>query len=166
MIYEPVEICAAVMAAQFEAKMTALIAAKGVAGGVDPSVTVYKRRSAEIYAPLEATTLPGLGIYCTSVRTQMKRQGSRDSTPTIVFDYFARGTDAEVLARQCELAAEAIIAVLDLIPVSGNDGLWEAGAIEGSVTVAIQGSSHIEGQDNYEDRVIVTCPVEFRDVGL
>lgn len=165
MIHDAVEICAAAMAGQFEGKMTALVAANGVVGA-DVAVTVYKRRAAEIFTPLESTTLPGLGIYCTTARTQAKRQGARETTPVIVFDYFARGTDPEILAAQCELAAEAIVGVLDGVMTPGGDQLWEAGAEDRSITIAIQGSSHIEGQDTYEDRVLVTCPVEFRDTGL
>lgn len=165
MILDAVNIACAQVTAQFEAKMAALIAAKGVVGA-DPAVTVYPRRAAEIFAPLEDATLPGIGIYCVKVRTQAKVQGARDSTPSLVFDYFARGPDAEALALQCELAAEALLQVIDGLAIPGGDGLWEAGALEGSVDVAIQGSSHIEGQDVYEDRVLVTCPVEFRDTGL
>ena len=172
MFYDVVVAAAADLTANFTADLAALIAAKGgIAAGASSAVTVYPHRSAEIFVPLAnaqvgGAPLPGVGIFCLRTRTQAKSQGARDNVVTCVFDYFARGADPAVLTAQVELAAEALLRAIDRLSVPGGDQLWGAGEEAQSVDVAIQGTAQAEGSDFYEDRVLVSFPVEHRDLGL
>ena len=166
MIYDAIALVAASLVTNFANDLQAIAAAKGQ-GAIDHSINVYPHRAAEIFTAVKTDALPGLGVYSLTARTQAKSQGSRDSRPTIVFDYFARGADPALLTTQCELAAEAILKTIDRVaPTNTTDQLIGAGEDENSVTVSIQGTSQAEGSKLFEDRVLVTCPVTFRDTGL
>jgi len=170
--YDVVVAAAADLTANFTNDLATLIAAKGgIAATANPAVTVYAHRSSDIFVPVAdnqqgAAGLPGVGVFCVHAKTQAKRQGARDNVVTCFFDYFARGADPAVLTAQMELAAEALLRAVDRLSVPGSDQLWGAGEEEQSVDVAIQGTAQVEGSDFYEDRVLVSFPVEHRDLGL
>lgn len=166
MIHVPVDQAAATLDAHFEADLAALLATHSIVGA-DPSLTVYPRRSAELFTALKNHRLPGCGVYALHVRTQARVQGIRDNRLRITFDYFARGADPEVLTAQCELAAEALLQTIDrLAGFDPNDQFIGAGEEELGITVDLLGAAQAEGSKLFEDRLLVTCPSTYRSTGL
>jgi hypothetical protein len=166
-IYASIETAAATLDAHFETDLQALLDAHEVVGA-DAGLTVYKRRMAEIFVPdAKDGQLPGCGVYSLTGRTRAKVQGERFAQLVLVFDYFARGADPEVLSAQCELAVEALLQTVDrLAGADPADQLVGAGEEEFGISVHIQGTAQADGQQLYEDRVLVTVPVTSRDQGL
>jgi hypothetical protein len=186
MIYTPIELTAADLAANFNADLAAIIAAKGLGGlGLVTTATIYPRMDADIFAGITpepgSTNLPGIGVYAVpTATTQAKNQGLRDATIRIAFDYFARrvrdpaagiGVDAALLLKQAELAVEAILLEVDRMYGLNSGapnfyGIIEAGKDLRSVTVDIGPPVAAKGGDYYEERAIVIVPTEARDAGL
>lgn len=160
MIYDVIERAATIVLANFTTDLETLITAKKLQG-LDSSITIYKRQMAELFAD---QAVPGLGIYVTTVATQAKNQGKRDSDLTTVFDYYARHTDAEKLSQQVELAVEALLRSMDRL--FDSVGVLDAGAQEGSTLVLLTPVGEPAGMKFYERRATVSFPVRERDEGL
>ncbi|HWP38945.1 MAG TPA: hypothetical protein VNL18_15470 [Gemmatimonadales bacterium] len=162
MIYDAVEQAYTVAAANFTADLNALAAAKGVTA--PPAATLIKRQRAETYIALGAA-LPALGIYLLRVATQAKSQGKRDSVVSLVFDYYLEGTDPTLLAKQAELAAEAVLRTVDRLADAGS-GIYGAGEGSGSVTIELSDGYDPADENKFFHRAQVTVPVWDEDTGL
>jgi len=158
-----IEAAASVVTANFTTLLTALAAAKGVT--LDPTITVYKRQNANLFAALKTTTLPGVGIYGLGAQTNARRQDLRDSSVLTVFDYFARGPDPAALLVQGELAAEVLLMCIDRLGGSAV-GVYGAGEATLSVQVSIAPAVRAAGETYYEENVLVQFLVDERDTGL
>jgi len=160
-----VEACAARAAADFTPGMTHLASQKTVS--MDTSIHVYKRQDANIFVALDESVapLPGLGVYALSALTNARRQDLRDSSVAMVYDYFARGADPAALLVQAELAAEALLRVIDRIYGSAA-GIFGAGEATLGVQVTVEPMVKPAGMDYYEQRVLVRFLVDERDLDL
>ena len=166
MIFDAVETAYTVVNANFDTKLAALVAAKGVSGTL-AGAKKFKRQNAETYVELNATirdgTEAGLGVYGLQAVTQAKSQTQRYTDTTVGADYYCRGTDPAVLAKQAELAAEALLGCID--------AMWptaEGGAGEGDKSISITMSAGYEETQTpkYEHRAVVTFTLTDRDTGL
>ena len=163
MIYDAVEQAYAVVSANFATDFAALVAAKGVTG-TQPVQTIVKRQTAELYVSLNAV-LPAIGVYGLEARTQAKLQTVRDNECVLVFDYYAEGTDPVAVAKQVELAAEALLMSVDRIS-SAASGLFGAGELLGAVRVVLTEGFVEATQGTYARRAQVTFTAQDRDTGL
>lgn len=161
MIYDAVEKAYAVVAANFAADMAALVAAKGET--VDATTaTLEKRQRAEKYIELGAAK-PTIGIWSRGALTQAKvGTGWRDNVTSIVLDYYCSGTNPSVVAKQAELAAEALLQSVDRLPNSGA-GVYGSGELRGSVTVELTDGYLKDGAAKWYRRAQVTFPLTDRD---
>lgn len=163
MIYDAVEAAYAVIAAQFNYEFGVLAAAKGIP--CDTTADIIKRQPADVFIYLKAP-LPAVGVYGLRAFTQAKNQQRRYNSTTIVADYFARGTDYVLLAKQTELAAEVLLLCIDaMTPSSG--GVYGVGEEPGAVTVELsEGVKDAPAEDErvYERRAQVTFVVHDEDV--
>jgi hypothetical protein len=162
MLYDAIERVGTVVEANFGTDMTALVAAKGEAGLVKTAV-VYKRRPAEAFHEKVTYAQPGIGVYGDTVHTQARRDDIRDSTIVLILDYFARGRDPDLLEKQIELAAEALLQSIDAVLDSSVIG---GGELEGSITALFSNLALAEEGQDYEDRVMLRFPIRDRDTGL
>lgn len=168
-IYDVIENVAPVgLAADLQAKLEAIAAAKGVPiapalGGITSTVTIYKRLPAAVFAAIEQHTLPGFGIDWDRAATQARRQASRDNLVFLIGDYFARGTDPEVLTIQTELFVEAALQWIDGLWLVGGH-VYGAGEPERSIEIMKQQIAR--GQDTYESQLLLRFPVNEEDQGL
>lgn len=175
MIYDGVESSSADLTANFTTYFAAVVASKtgipGGAGAINTTVTIYKRLPAEIFLALATATLPGLGVYAmpgpypgqSTARTQAKSVQQRRSIVTLAWDYCFRGPDPALAVIQGELAVEAILKHVDVL--FSQPGVVGAGEAELSVTVDlfdVKGA----GEDYYEQRAVVTAPIDAWDTGL
>jgi hypothetical protein len=158
MIYDAVETVYAVVNANFATDYAALAAAKGVT--VVTPVGIIKRQKADIFVPLGAT-LPAIGIYGLSATTQVKDQAKRDVFCTMAFDFYDRGTDPVALAKQTELAAEALLLSIDRMWPTAAGG---AGEGDNSITVTLMDGYDETAELQYERRATITFPLMNRDV--
>lgn len=157
MIYDAVEDVASILAANFSTDLAALATAHSVT--VDSTVTVKKRQGVENLVA-RGTLLPCLGVVGADASTQAVFQGTRDATVTITCDYYATGTDADVLAAQADLVAEAILLTVDrLWPTIGVG----AGEADRSIAISLTGAFEPPDENTFSRRVTVTFPVIVRD---
>lgn len=163
MIYDAVEQAYAVVNSNFAADMAALVAAKGVAG-LTTTATAIKRQDAETYVDIGAA-LPAIGVTGRRAHTQAKDQSKRDSVSEIVYDYYAVGSDPSKVAKQAELAAEALLKSVDRLWASGS-GVFGAGEVPGSISIDFDPGYLEVQQPNYGARARVSFPVTDRDEGL
>jgi hypothetical protein len=163
--YDVVEAVAARAGADFTPGMVHLATQKSVS--IVTTATIYKRQDANIFAALDASvaTLPGIGVYALSALTNARRQDLRDSSVAMVYDYFARGLDPAALLVQAELAAEALLRVIDRIYGSAP-GIFGVGEATLGVQVTIEPMVKAAGEDYYEQRVLVRFLVDERDLDL
>jgi hypothetical protein len=159
-IYDALERCYTVAAANFVTDLTALAAAKGIT--VVTSCNFVKRQTAEEINRLQGT-LPACGIYALNAQTQGRDQTKRDSLISVVFDYYAEDTDPLKVSKQVELAAEVLVKVADQLP---NSLTYGGGVLPGSITVQLSRGFTEADQTNWWRRAIVTMPVWDRDSGL
>lgn len=164
MIYDAIEAVYTVVLANFATDMAALVAAKSVAD-VNAKINVVKRQPAETYVD-RGLALPAVGVYGLRIATQAKNQGARDNVSTVVLDYYAEGADPVVLAKQVELAAEALLVSVDKVTPSGG-GVFGAAELVGSVTIELT-ESYVEAKPDATDRrywrrALISFPVHDRD---
>jgi len=162
MIFDAVEAMTTVLTANFSADFTALAAAKSVADLPSPP-TFVKRQKAEMFATL-GVTLPAIGIYVLRSVTMAKWQAVRDPRCTGVFDWYARLADPELLAKQTELAAEAMLRTVDRLSSSGS--IYGAGELPDSITIEVTDGYDKSIEPSYDRRATVTFSVYDRDSGL
>ena len=165
MIYDSIETAYTVLLANFATDLAALAAAKGVT--IVTTCTFEKRQSVERALELRAVK-PFCCINGRRSSTQGRDQGKRDSLSIVAFDYYAEGTDPVKLAKQVELAAEAIYLSADDMP--GVDTVFGVGEEPLSWSVEFS-DGYIEAASdsvtpNYFRRATVTVPVWDRDTGL
>lgn len=166
-MYDAVERAVAVLTANFDADMAAIVTDRAVAVTAQVA-TVYKRREWSVFAELStfSQAAPGIGVYATEATTNAKRQNERDWTVSVVAEYYARGPDPAKLAVQAELAVEAILRSVDRM----NEGLLgsrilDAGGPANSVSVECSRTAHLESGDRYyEELAKVTFPVVDQEV--
>lgn len=165
MLYDAVEQVYTVVLANFTTDLGALATAKGVS--VTATVGVIKRQTAETMVALGAD-LPAIGVYTVAGSTQAKDQGKRDTLTTMVLDYYAEGTDPANLAKQAELAAEALLRSIDrLWPALEGGGGNAVGSVGIVMTPGYQEVRQNEAEQTvYNHRATVTFPVMDRDSGL
>lgn len=163
MIFDAVETAAAVLAANFSTDFTALASAKGVADLASPPQFVM-RQKAEMFTTL-GIILPAIGIYVPHATTGAKWQTTRASVHRCVFDWYARGTTPDLLAKQTELAAEVMLKTIDRLAgyAAGVEG---AGELEDSITIDLTDGYDKTIEPNYDRRAVVTFPLNDRDSGL
>lgn len=163
MIYDAVERAISKLEEGFLEELERLATEKKV--DVQLRYTMYSRRPAEEWGPSAGEQkLPGLGVWGPQATTNTKSQGIRRSEVTVVIDYFATGPDASKLAAQCELAGEAIVSVLDGLPIGTNrGGVVEAGGAQGSILVDITGTSRTTIGNFFQEAVRVSLPVIDED---
>lgn len=157
MIYDAIEAAYTVVNANFATDYAALAATKGVA--IVTPVGIIKRQKADIFVPLGAT-LPAIGIYGVSGTTQVKDQGKRDTICALAFDFYDRGTDPVALAKQAELAAEALLQSIDRMWPTAAGG---AGEGDGSITITLADGYDETAELKYERRATITFPLVDRD---
>lgn len=160
MIYDAIEGAYTVVLTNFATDLAALATAKGVT--ITTTASIVKRQKAETFGTYQIA-LPAVGVYGKKVVTQGKSNGYRDNLSTVVFDYYAVGPDPVILAKQAELAAEALLKSIDRL--NGADP-YGAGVLPGSITVEFNDGFEEVQIPNYARRAIVTCPVWDQDTGL
>lgn len=165
MIFDAVKRAHEILAANFAADLNALITAKSLTGAVS-ATTVFDRLGSDSFAADVTFTTAGLGVYWGGqAQTQARHQDLRESVVWVEAEYYARGDDPAVLAKQAELAAEAVLRSVDRM---GGDGSV-LGAAEQRNSVTIQGPRLAylkDGEKSYEDQVIVRFPMIDEDQGL
>lgn len=165
MIYDAAEKAYEVATTNFTADFIALIAAKGLGGlGLTTAATLIKRQDAETFIGLNAA-LPAIGVIGRRAHTQAKDQSKRDNVSEIVYDYFAVGPEPSTIAKQAELAAEALLRSIDRLWASGS-GVFGAGELPGSISIDFDPGYVEVQQPNYGARARVSFPVTDRDEGL
>jgi hypothetical protein len=163
MIYDQVEVIAQVVDANYAADMAALVAAKSLTG-ITTTATVIKRQSAETFRRLGAP-LPAIGVVHLRAATQAKDQQKRDTLGTVVLDYVALGADASKVAKQAELAAEALMRSVDRLAMAGG-GLYGAAELAGAALITMT-EGFTEAEDaQYWRRAQVQFTCHDRDEGL
>lgn len=163
MIYDQVEQAFAIANANFATDMAALVAAKSIVG-LTTTATFIKRQDAEIAKALNATP-PFVGVVALRAATQAKDQGKRDTLGQLAYDYYASGADPLKVAKQAELAVEALLQSVDRLAGSGS-GVFGAGELSGSIEIEM--TDGFEEGDNglYFRRGTVRFPIWDRDTGL
>lgn len=163
MLYDQVEQCYLVLAANFATDYAALLTAKGVAS--PGAVTLIKRQSVPT-ALRYGKAPPFLGIVSLAAQTQAKDQSKRDNRGLVAFDFYQIGSDPEVVAQQSELAAEAVLMSVDRFNTAGG-GLFGGGDVPQSVDVTMSDDEAEEVQLGlYGRRATVSVRVWDRDSGL
>lgn len=164
MIFDAVERAYDVVNANFAADFAALATAKGVTG-LALTATIEKRQTAERFIALQAPG-PTIGVWGRGTVTQAKvGTGWRDNVSSVVLDYYCTGTDPVLVAKQAELAAEALLRAIDRLPGSG-DLVFGAGELRGSVTVELTDGYLKTRDDLYYRRAQITFPLTDRDDNL
>lgn len=163
MLYDQVEQCYTVLAANFAADYAALLAAKSVAS--PGTVTIIKRQSVNT-ALRYSQAPPFVGVFSLAGKTQAKDQSKRDTEGLVAFDIYMTGagaTGASLVASQVELAAEAVLLTVDRLAGSGR-GVYGAGELPFGTTVQLSDDTDEEVQQGlYGRRATVTVPVRDRD---
>ena len=163
MIYDAVERTLQKLEEDFLEELERLATEKKV--DVQLRIKFYPRRPAEEWGPDAGEgELPGIGVWAPATSTNAKSQNRRRSTVTVVVDYFATAAEATKLGVQCELAAEAIVAVLDGLPL-GTDrgGVSEAGGVQDSILVELTGTSRTTVGNFFQEQARVSLPVIDED---
>lgn len=162
-MYDAIERCVAVLAANFATDLAALAAAKSVTL-FSTTATLYPRLGARGF---ETQTLPGIGVHARSLTTTLPRnQALRDSNTTVIVEYLARTptgatvADAATLGKQGELAAQAILRAADRMAGAGD--VLDVQSIE----VATEGAQKREGQTQWEVLMEIRFTVITREQGL
>lgn len=163
MIFDQVEQLYTVVNTNFATDLGALATAKGVT--INTGATFVKRQNADVFFAL-GVTLPACGIYVTRASTKAKQQGIRDTTGTAVFDYYAEDADPVKVAKQAELAAEALLMSVDRMATAGA-GVFGAAELEDSITVEMSdGFEKRASEGRYWRRAVVRFAIYDRDTGL
>ena len=163
MIYDQVEQAYTVAAANFAADYSALLTAKGVAS--PGSIPLIKRQSVPT-ALRYGKTPPFVGVVSLAATTQAKDQGKRDTRGLLAYDVYIKGTDPALVAKQVELAAEALLRSVDRLPTSGG-GVFGAAELPLSLTVSLSDDEDEEVEEGkYGRRATVSFPTWDRDEGL
>ena len=170
MIYDAVEQVYTALAANFTNDLALLAAAKGAS--ITTTVDLIKRQSADIFLGLgKGKSAPACGIYGSDATTQRRDQGltagsKRDSIVSITCDYYCEGNDPDVIAKQGELAAEAILLSMDRLP-SYPGGIYAVAeqneSVQVNVTEGYEEAKADEGGRTYQRRVTVQFPTYVRD---
>lgn len=163
MLFDVVERVYTVTNTNFATDYTALLSAKSVTapGG---SVVIAKRMRSETHKKWNGDP-PYLNIRGLRAQTNAKDQGKRDSLCEVEWEFYLEGTDPSLIARQAELAAEAVCKTIDLLAASG-DGLFGGGEERLSVTVEMS-EAGVEGkEDLFWHSATVRAPVWDRDEGV
>lgn len=181
MFFDAIERTLAVVTANFATDLAALVALKVTdsfltqeqADDIQQDATIFERLDAGTFSSHldeegKGVRHAGIGVYAGPLTTQAKWQGRRDSRATVIVDYYAVHPDPVTLAKQSELAAEAIVMSIDKIPeaVPAGSGILGAAELKDEIRVDPLGLSRAKGADFYEDRVIVTFPILEQDSGL
>lgn len=162
MIFDAVEALYTVVSTNFAADFTALAAAKSVTDLPGPP-TFVKRQNAEMFAAM-GVTLPAIGIYVPRAVTMAKWQAVRDPRCTAVLDWYARGADPVLLAKQAELAAEVLLRSIDRL--AGTSSIYGAAELEESITIEVTQGYDQSIEPSYDRRAVVTFSIYDRDSGL
>lgn len=161
MIYDQIEQAYSIASQSFPGDLAALATAKNVS--ITTSCTFVKRQHADLFVQLGIVT-PACGVYLTRVVTAVKSQTHRDVTGAAVFDYYATDPDPVKLAKQVELAAEALLKSVDRL--CGGDIIYGAGVLDDSITVELSDGYEQTVAPNYWRRALVRFPLYDRDTGL
>lgn len=166
MIYDQVEQCYLTTEQIFADAYANLLSAKGVTAPVR-AFTLIKRQDAETSTRFDAekVNIPSLGIYCRKAATQAKDQEKRDTLSEMTWDCYAEGLDPALLAKQVELAGEALLQVLDALPESGL-GVFGAGELESSVRFVLSNGFEEAQGITWWHRCVMTAPIHDRDEPL
>jgi hypothetical protein len=161
MIYDAIEQAYLVVNSNFATDMAALVALKSESG-LTTTATIEKRQRAERFIALQAAG-PTIGIWGRGVVTQAKvGTGWRDNVSSVVLDYYCTGTDPVKVAKQAELAAEALLKSIDRMSDQAQ-GVYGAGELRGSVTVDLSDGYLEVKADTYYRRAQITFPLTDRD---
>ena len=163
MLYDAVEQAFSVLNSNFAADYTAALSSKGVTS--PGTVKIVKRQSIKT-ALRYMVQPPVLGVISLASRTQAKDQGKRDSQSLVAYDLYIKGSDPALVAKQIELAAEAMMRSVDRLAASGN-GVFGAAEVPLSATVTLSDDEDEEVEEGkYGRRVTVSFPVWDRDEGV
>jgi len=117
-------------------------------------------------------TLPACGIYIVRAMMAGKDQGRRHTTGSAVLDYYAEDAVGDAaspyrLAKQAELAAEALLQSVDRLSTQANAlGVYGAAVLDDSITVEMSDGYEKTVGAGYWRRAIVRFPVYDEDTGL
>ena len=135
---------------------------------LDVTATIIKRQRTEISLALGKAP-PLLGIVAVGARTNAKDQGKRDTQVRVEWDYYAEGveTAAPLLAKQVELACEAVLLTVDRIAGSGLL-VFGGGELPGDVSIELSEGIEEKGTDAtgtrlYWRRALIGATVWDRD---
>lgn len=163
MLFDCVERAYTVTAANFATDLTALLTAKSVAA-LSGTLVIAKRSSAESHKKWNGDP-PYLDIRGLRAATVANDQGKRDSICELEWDFYLEGSNPSLIAKQAELAAEAVLQTIDVLAESG-DGLVGAGEEWRSITVEMSDGNMEAKEDLYWHRAVVRAPVFDRDEGV
>src|SRR5207302_7433147 len=139
---------------------TALAAAKSITD-LAGAPTFVKRQKAEMFTAL-GVTLPAIGIYIPRAWTQAKSQTQRDTRCQCVLDWYARNADPVLLAKQTELAVEALLRSVDRL-TTATGGVYGGAQLEESAVVEVTDGFDKSIEPAYDRRATLTFPVYDRD---
>jgi hypothetical protein len=160
MIYHAVETAYTLLVANFDTDLAALGLAAGVT--VDATASFGKRLAIEDMLQLDKP-LPLVSVTALTATTQTTAQGHRDAHVMLAFDYYASGADADLLAAQVELGAEALLRTLDRLWPTIAGG---AGCVEDSVAIELSRASDPLDEKLFVRRATMTFTAQDRDTGL
>lgn len=165
MIWDAVEGCYTIINANFATEMAAVIAAKGLGAlGLQDTATAQKRlRVAQLVSMRKP--YPALGVYSIGTLTGAKNQRRRTNLVRIGVDYWAQLNDAEKVAQQAELAAEAVMRCVDLIWQAAG-GVYGAGEGQFSTTLEMLATEPLKGAQHWGSGFRLLVPVNQQDDNL
>lgn len=165
MIWDGVEGVFAVMEANFDAQMAAVIALKGLGAlGLQATSTRQKRlRIAQMVSMRKP--FPALGIYSIGTLTGAKSNSRRTNSIRVGVDYWAQLNDAEKVAQQAELAAEAVMRCADLIYMAAG-GVYGGAEGKYSTTIEMIATEPLKGAQHWGSGFRAIIPVDQEDTGL
>lgn len=165
MIWDAVEGSAAIVSANFDTEMAAVIALKGLGGlGLVATATVQKRLRVGQLVSMRKP-FPALGVYSIGVLTGAKNQRRRTNLVRIGIDYWAQLNDAEKVAQQAELAQEAVMRCVDLIWQTSG-GVYGAGEGPYSTTGEMLATEPLKGAQHWGSGFRLLVPVNQQDDNL
>lgn len=163
MLYDQVEQAYTVAAANFPGHYATLLAAKGVTS--PGTVTLIKRQSV-VTALRYGKAPPLMGIVSLAGETQGRDQGKRHTRGLVAYDLYIKGSDPNLVAKQVELAAEALLRTIDMLPESGN-GVFGAAEIPLSCKITLSDDEDEQVEDGqYGRRATISFPVWDKDEGV
>jgi len=162
-IYDAIEKAYEIVNANFATDMAAVIASKSEAG-LTATAAIEKRQDIKKSIALGAAK-PTISIWGRGADTQAKvGTGWRDNVSSVIMDYFCNGTDAVKVAKQAELAGEALMRCVDKMPNSGGSGVvFGAAEMVGSARVDLSDGYEKDSTGNWYRTARVTFPLTDRD---